>query len=270
MGLGEHHGSWLEWLYTYHIVPQWLPAVVPHSVVVILLLTVLSILATRNLKKIPSGIQNFMEWTVEGLENFTVAAIGEEGRKYTPLIGTFFLYIAFQNLIGLVPGFLAPTSSLSTTIALGLCAIIAVHFLAIREIGFKTWAAHFMGEPKWLAPLMIPLHIVGELARPLSLSLRLFGNIFGEETVLVILAGMSPILLQLAGVPLLALPVQLPMLIFGVFTSLLQALVFSMLLCIYITVTIGEHHAHEHEEHEHGDHVHDDHERDVLANAVPV
>lgn len=269
MGLGAHHGSWLEWLYTLHILPQWVPAVVPHSFVVILILTVLSLLASRNLKKIPSGLQNFMEWAVEGLENFTVSAIGEDGRKYTPLIGTFFLYIAFQNLIGLVPGFLAPTSSLSTTIALGLCAIVAVHYLAIREIGFKTWAMHFMGEPKWLAPLMIPLHIVGELARPLSLSLRLFGNIFGEETVLVILAGMSPVILRTAGLfsgePLLALPVQLPMMLFGVFTSLLQALVFSMLLCIYITVTIGDHHGHEE-----GHDGHGEHDDNILANAVPV
>jgi F-type H+-transporting ATPase subunit a len=264
--LGAHHGSWLEWLYTTGILPAWVPSIVPHSFVVILLLTILSILASRNIKKIPSGVQNFMEWAVEGLENFTVSAIGPEGRKYTPLIGTFFLYIAFQNLIGLVPGMLAPTSSLNTTIALGLCAIIAVHFYAIRDIGFKTWAMHFMGEPKWLAPLMIPLHIVGELARPLSLSLRLFGNIFGEETVLVILAGLSPVLLHLAGMPLVALPVQLPMMLFGVFTSLLQALVFSMLLCIYITVTVGEHHAHEHDGHD----GHDEHERDVLANAVPA
>ncbi|MBW3624795.1 MAG: F0F1 ATP synthase subunit A, partial [Armatimonadetes bacterium] len=174
------------------------------------------------------------------------------------------------NLIGLVPGMLAPTSSLNTTVALGLCAIVAVHFYAIRDIGFKTWASHFMGEPKWLAPLMIPLHIVGELARPLSLSLRLFGNIFGEETVLVILAGMSPFIfehiLQINGVPLLAVPIQLPMLLFGVFTSLLQALVFSMLVCIYITVTIGEHHAHEHDDHE----AHEAHEGEILSNAVPV
>jgi len=268
--LEEHHGSWLEWLYTFHILPEWVPRVLPFSIVVIVLLTVLSILASRDLKKIPSGIQNFMEWAVEGLENFTVSAIGEPGRKYTPLVGTFFLYIAFQNLIGLIPGMLAPTSNLNTTVALGLCAIVAVHYLAIKEIGFKTWAAHFMGDPKWLAPLMIPLHIVGELARPLSLSLRLFGNIFGEETVLVILAGMSPILLHLSGVPLVALPVQLPMMLFGVFTSLLQALVFSMLLCIYITVTIGDHHGHDDHGHGHDDHGHGDHERDPLANAVPV
>jgi F-type H+-transporting ATPase subunit a len=257
----------MEWLYTFGILPEWLPRVVPFNVVVILILVTLSVLASRNLKKIPSGIQNFMEWAVEGLENFTVASIGPDGRKFTPLIGTFFLYIALQNLIGLVPGSLAPTSNLNTTVALALCAIVFVHFYAIRDIGFKTWAMHFMGEPKWLAPLMIPLHIVGELARPLSLSLRLFGNIFGEEMVLVILAGMSPILLQIAGVPLFALPVQLPLLIFGVFTSLLQALVFSMLVCIYITVTIGEHHAHEHDDHD--PHAHEG-GHGVLANATPA
>ena len=263
MSLGEHHGSWLEWLYTTHLLPEWVPAVIPHSFVVILILVVLSILASRNIQKVPGGIQNFMEWVVEGLENFTVASIGEDGRRFTPLIGTFFLYIACQNLIGLIPGMLSPTSSLNTTVALGLTAIVFVHYYALKEIGFKAWATHFMGEPRWLFPLMVPLHIVGEVARPLSLSLRLFGNIFGEETVLVILAGMSPILLQIAGVPLIALPVQLPMMIFGCFTALLQALVFSMLLCIYITVTIGEHHTHADGHMEHDEH-------DILASAVPI
>jgi F-type H+-transporting ATPase subunit a len=263
----EHHGSWLEWLYTAHLVPEWLPRVVPFSFLVILLLAVVSVMASRNVQKVPRGVQNFMEWAVEGLENFVVSTIGEEGRKFTPFIGTYFIYISVMNLIGMVPGFIAPTSSLNTTIALGLTAIIAVHYYAIREIGVLAWAKHFMGDPIWLAPLMVPLHIVGEVARPLSLSLRLFGNIFGEEMVIAILAGLSPVLLRIAGVPLLALPIQLPMMLFGIFTALLQALVFSMLVCIYISVTIGDHHAHEHNAHLGPG---EEHEIDLLADAVPI
>jgi F-type H+-transporting ATPase subunit a len=263
----ENHETLVEWLYKAHLLPEWLPRVVPFSFLVIVLLTVVSVLASRNIQKVPRGTQNFMEWAVEGLENFVISTMGEEGRKYTAFVGTFFIYIAVMNLLGMVPGMMAPTSSLNTTIALGLSAIVAVHYFAIREIGFKAWATHFMGDPKWLAPLMIPLHIVGDVARPLSLSLRLFGNIFGEEMVIGILAGLSPILLRLAGFPVLALPIQLPMMLFGIFTALLQALVFSMLVCIYISVTIGDHHAHEHNAHLGPG---EEHEIDLLANAVPI
>ncbi len=266
----EHHGSIFEWLWTLHILPEWMPRVVPHSLAVILLLTLLSLMATSNIGRIPRGVQNFMEWAVEGLENFCVDTIGPDGRQYTPFVGTCFLYIVVMNLWGLIPLMMSPTSSLNTTIALGLCAIVFVHFYALKANGLKVWASHFVGEPLWLAPLMIPLHIVGELARPLSLSLRLYGNIFGEEMVIAILAGMSPWIIP----HLVALPVQLPMMLFGVFTSFLQALVFSMLVAIYIKVTVGEHGGHDHgEAHEshfedqgHGGHS----EGDLLRDAVPV
>jgi F-type H+-transporting ATPase subunit a len=260
--LEEHSGSLFEWLYTLHILPNWVPRLVPHSFLVIVILAVLAVLATRSIKKVPSGVQNFMEWAVEGLENFTISAIGPDGRRFTPLIGAFFLYILTLNVLGVIPGLISPTTSLNTTIALGLCAIVAVHYHGIKANGIKLWARHFMGEPVWLAPLMIPLHIVGELARPLSLSLRLYGNIFGEDVVIAILAGFSPILLKIAGVPLIALPVQLPMLLFSLFTDFLQALVFTMLLSIYITVTVGDH------SHGHGE-GHEDENR-FLADAVPV
>jgi F-type H+-transporting ATPase subunit a len=251
--LGEPTGNLLEWLYVYHILPQWVPRQAPFSFLMIAVLAVLSILATRNFQKIPGGLQNFMEWTVESLDNFTVGSIGPDGQRFTPLIGGFFPFILFNNLLSVFPGVVTPTASLNTTIALGLCAIIAVHYHGIKANGVKVWASHFVGEPVWMAPLMIPLHIIGELARPLSLSLRLYGNIFGEDVVIAILASFSPILIRIAGVPLVALPVQLPMLLFSLFTDFLQALVFTMLLSIYISVTVGDH-AHGHDEaHEHAE-----------------
>jgi F-type H+-transporting ATPase subunit a len=246
--LEETHGSLLEWLYTLHILPDSVPRYVPHSVLVILILVVLSILATRNIKKTPGGMQNAMEWVVEGLENFSVDAMGgPEGRAHAPIIGSFFLYILFMNLIGLIPGMISPTTKLSTTVALALVAIVYVHYNAIRTIGVKTWASHFVGEPLWMAPLMIPIHIMGEFARPLSLSFRLFGNIYGEDVVIVILAAMSPVL-AVGGIKFLALPVQFPMLVFSAFTDVLQAFVFTLLVAIYISVTVGDH-AHEHDVH---------------------
>jgi len=104
-----------------------------------------------------------------------------------------------------------------------------------------SYIKHFVGEPIFLAPLMLPLHIIGEIAKPISLSVRLFGNIFGEDTILVILAGMSPYIIFKW---LRIIPVQFPMMVFALFTSLVQALIFSVLTMGYLALLLGEHEAH--------------------------
>ena len=103
------------------------------------------------------------------------------------------------------------------------------------ETGFKKWILHLLGEPIWLFPLMFPIHLIGELARPLSLSVRLFGNIFGEETVIAVLAAMSWVIIP----HFISIPYQFPIMLFGVFTSFVQALVFSMLSAIYISIAVA-------------------------------
>jgi F-type H+-transporting ATPase subunit a len=237
-GNGEH-GSLLQFI--YHLgFPHWIPDIVPMSWVVILLLTAISYFATRRMSRVPGKLQNMMELIVSALDGFVKGVVGPQyGPQFTPLIGTFFIYIFMLNILGLIPGFKSPTANLNTTAALGITAFILVQYHAIRIGGLKNYLMHFVGEPIWLAPLNIPVHVIGELARPLSLSLRLYGNIFGEDMVIIILAGLAATALP----AFLPIPFQFPMMMFGLFTGFVQALVFSMLTAIYISVAIT------HEEH---------------------
>lgn len=245
------HGTWLHFLYTYGILPEWMPEAVPNTWLVIIILSLLAYLATRRMERIPGRLQNAIEWTYCALEGFTRNVIGEKGPKFLPIIGTLFIFILAMNLFGIIPGFIAPTANINTTVALALSAFIIVQYFGIREAGLRNYLKHFAGEPIWLAPLMLPLHIIGELARPLSLSIRLFGNVFGEDMVIAILIMIVVTLIgaNLTGaqIPLLALvPVQFPMVLFAIFTSFVQALVFSMLVSIYISIALGDHEEHAH------------------------
>jgi len=211
------------------------------AALVAILLAVTAFFSTRRLKKIPtSRSQNFIEFVVEALDNFVVGIIGPKGRKYTPFFGSLFIFILCMNLIGLIPPFKSPTSNWSITAGLALIVYFTYNISGIVETGFKRWFMHLVGEPVWLAPLMLPIHVIGDIARPLSLSIRLFGNIFGEETVLVVLAGMSRMLVPY----FVAVPYQFPMAIFAIFTSFVQALVFSMLTAIYISIAVADHTEH--------------------------
>jgi len=211
------------------------------SVLVAIGLALFGILSTRRLEKIPTRrIQSVAEFIVQSLDNFVVGIIGPKGRTYTPFIGSLFLYILTMNLLGLVPLFKSPTSSLSITVPLALIVFVVYNYAGIREVGLVPYLKHLAGEPIWLAPLMLPIHVIGELARPLSLSIRLFGNIFGEETVLAILAGLTFVIIPYV----VAIPTQFPMMLFAIFTSFVQALVFTMLATIYISVAIANHEEH--------------------------
>jgi F-type H+-transporting ATPase subunit a len=148
-----------------------------------------------------------------------------------------------MNLLGLIPGLKSPTSNLSITLAMALIVFVMYQYYGIRTVGAKAYFRHLVGEPLWLAPLMLPIHITGELARPVSLAIRLFGNMFGEETIIAILAAMSFVIFRYHGVPIVAIPFQFPMMVFAVFTSFVQALVFSMLSCIYIAIATTSEHA---------------------------
>ncbi len=238
---------------------------------VIALLVIAAAAATKDIRAgspeahDPKGLQNLFEYVVEGLYSFTEGIIGPGGSKYAPLVATFFLYILFNNYIAIVPGFVAPTSTLNMTLALGITAFLSVQYFAIRQNGLGGWLKHFAGNPSdiigWLlSPLMFVLELIGECVKPLSLSMRLFGNIFGEDTVVIQLALFA---LGLGGWKIVHghvveqgqmwaafVPLQLPMMAFALFGGLIQALVFSMLTCIYISL-LTSHEGHEHE-HDHG------------------
>ncbi len=210
------------------------------SIIASALLIVGTLAATKSWTRVPRGLQNVFEWAVQLLRNLVHGFIpGAQGDKYVPYLGTVFLFIFTMNLIGLIPGFRAPTMTISTTAALAITTFIMVQSYAIRATGVVAYAKHFMGDVLWLAPLMVVVEVVGELARPLSLSLRLYGNIFGEDNVIE----------QLMHLGLGAyIPVQFPMLLFAVFTSFLQAFIFTTLWTIYIASKVVHEGGHGHEE----------------------
>lgn len=220
-------------------------ALVYMSWVVILTLVVMSYLGTRRMRRVPGPLQNLLEVAVSALFNFIESILGPDGRRYAPFIATLFLYILFMNLLGVIPGFRSPTSGLNMTVALALCAFLYVQVQAARKNGVVGYLRHFWGEPVWLGPLMFPIHVIGEMAKPLSLSVRLFGNIFGEDKIIAILALMSPFIIK----PWLKyVPLQFPMMAFAVFTSFIQALIFTVLTAGYLSVLIS----HEEEAHASG------------------
>lgn len=213
------------------------------SMLTALVLMLAAFLATRSYSRVPRGIQNLMEWVVGLLRNFVKGMIGETADKYLPYLGTTFLFIFLMNIIGLIPMFRSPTMTLSTTAALGITTFLVVQIYAVRATGVVAYVKHFMGPVAWLAPLMLALEIVSELARPVSLSLRLFGNIMGEDTVIETLMGMGH-----------GLPIQLPIVFLAVLTSFVQAFVFTCLASIYIGTKVAHDEPHGEESHGHEGH----------------
>ncbi len=222
------------------------PDLIPNTLFVVLFLSVFFFLVTLKLKRIPEGNgQTLLEMFVGGIMDFFGGILGEGGRKYLPFVGSFFIFILALNYIGLIPGFQAPTADLNTTLALGITAVIGVQIIAIKENGFGGYMKHLIGNPSWLGFLMFPIEVVAQLSRAGSLAIRLFGNIFGEKSVVIQLTALGAIPV---GAYILPIPVQVPMVFFAMFGGLLQAFVFTLLTTIYIVLFI-EHHDEAHEAH---------------------
>jgi F-type H+-transporting ATPase subunit a len=196
---------------------------------VILLLLVLSVLATKAVKTVPGGFQNFMEVVIGGIENMIVETMGEHGRPFFPLIATLALFILVSNLVGLIPGFFPPTANINTTAACAIIVFITTHVVGIKHHGLG-YVKHFLGPIWWLAPMIFFIEIIGHLSRPVSLTLRLFGNMNGHELVLMVFFALAPFF------------VPLPMMLMGVLVSFIQAFVFMLLAMIYIQGSLD--HAH--------------------------
>lgn len=219
---------------------RWVDVNTVASWIMMATLVVLVRLGTRRMKAVPGRFQSIWEWTYQTLEGFARNMMGDGlGQRFAPLLGTFFLYILFLNLGGIIPGFVSPTTALNTTIALALCCFLAVQYYGFRTRGLR-YVMHFVGEPWWLFPINVPIHVLGELARPLSLSVRLFGNIFGEDTVIAQLVTLGVIAIGARGL-VLPVPVQFPMLLFGIFGAFVQALVFTMLAASYLSGAVVTH-----------------------------
>ncbi len=219
----------IKWLYPWEHVG--------YSLIIIFLLSLIAYLAGRKAKMIPGGLQNAVEALVAGVDDFVCGLLGPKGRRYTPFIGTLFVYILFMNLSGIIPFMKPSTSSWSTTLALALCVFIYVQYAAIREMGFLGYLDHLAGKPRWvmafifvLPLLMFFLHVLAELIRPISLSLRLRSNIWGDDLLLAVLANFG-----IKGLPLLLLNMLM-----GILTAVVQTVVFCLLSTIYFTLALTQ------------------------------
>ncbi len=211
-----------EWAGAHpHVTYMWLA---------MLVLIVLGFLGGKGVSLVPKGAQNVFEVIISGLEEFMVGITGEEGRSSYPLLLTIFLFVLLGNLFGLVPGLYPPTANINTTVALAIIAVAWSHVIGIKMHGAK-YIKHFLGPVPALMPLFFVIEVIGHLARVLSLTLRLFGNMMGHELVV-------GILLMLAG-PFL---VPLPIMAMGILVSLIQAIVFFLLPTMYIAGAIEEAH----------------------------
>lgn len=197
---------------------------------VMAILIVLGILGGKGVKLVPKPIQNVFEVIISGLEEFMVSLTGEEGRSSFPLLMTVFLFVLLGNLCGLVPTLYSPTANINTTLALAVIVVSWSHILGVKKHGV-SYIKHFLGPVPALMPLFFIIEVIGHLARVLSLTLRLFGNMMGHELVVLIL-------LMLAG-PFL---VPLPIMAMGILVSLIQAIVFFLLPTMYIAGAIEEAH----------------------------
>lgn len=203
---------------------------VTYTWLIMLILILLSLVAVKTVKLVPAGGQNFFEMVISGIENFQVDVMGEHGRTVFPLIATLGLFIFISNVMGLIPGLYSPTASLNTTLSCALIVFFTTHYIGIKTHGFK-YIKQFLGPIWWMAPLMLPIEILSHLSRVLSLTLRLFGNIMGEDLVLALL-------ILLAGKFL----APLPMLFLFVFNSFIQAFIFCLLSMMYISAAMEEAH----------------------------
>ncbi len=209
-----------------------------YSLIIVALVSLLAFFASRRNSMVPGRLQLFMEIVVGGLDDFVCGILGPKGKRFTPFIGTLFIYILLMNLMGMVPFMKSSTSSLSTTAALAVCVFLYVQFTAIKENGILGYLDHLAGNPRgviaftvFIPVLLFFIHIISELVKPLSLSLRLANNIWAEDMLLAVSSQFG-----LGGVPLF---------LFNMFITLLggmiQAIVFCLLSTVYFALVMPHH-----------------------------
>jgi F-type H+-transporting ATPase subunit a len=194
--------------------------------IVIFSLTARVVAGTPEEALIPSTkptLRGFFEVVVENLTAFVDSVIVHDGEIYVALIGSLFLYIFLNNVLGLFPGLNPATDNLNTTLSVGIFSFLLYNFEGVRHHGF-AYLKHFLGPIWWLAWLMLPIELISHIVRPLSLGLRLFGNMTGDHTVLSIFLDLIPL-----GVPMIFYAL-------GLFVCFVQAFVFSLLSMVYLSM----------------------------------
>ncbi len=204
-----------------------LPHYIAFTWFIMLLLIVVSIAVSSSLKVMPGHLQNIFEAIIDGIYKFFEDILGkEEIAKHFPLIATLALFILAANLTELIPYFDPPTGKLDTTLSMTLIVFVYYNYLGIKHHGFG-YIKHFTGPIWWLMPYFMPLEFIGHFARILSLSVRLFGNIFGDDLLLAVFFMLFPVL------------IPIPVMFLVIFSALLQAFIFALLTALYIADAIA-------------------------------
>ncbi len=212
----------------HELIPQ--PAVM--ALIVMALLVALSLYLRKNLSvDRPGGLQQTIELFFEIIQGLMKDMIGPHAERHFPLIAGLGLFILTSNWLGMVPGFISPTANMNCTVALAICSFLYYNYQGFRVQGALGYLKHFCGPVIWLAPLMFAIEIVSHLARPFSLSVRLFGNIFAEEMIINTL--------NTAIFPFLT---SLPVMFLGLFASTIQAFIFMLLSMVYIGGAVEQSH----------------------------
>jgi F-type H+-transporting ATPase subunit a len=234
-----------------------LPVHVVHSALVFTLLTIAVLLVWNRLRRadldiVPEGrlsLLTFFETVYQTIAKLCEDIMGHHAPRFVYLVGALALWILFSNLLGVIPGLVPPTDNVNTNASCAIVVFLATHIYGFRAHGIK-YLKHFAGPTPWLAPLMIPIEIIGHLARPLSLTLRLFGNMFGDHMNLMVfvfmMTGLTKAIIH-GPVPLwIFAPVAplIPIIIIGlgIFVAVVQAYVFILLSMSYISGAIAEAH----------------------------
>jgi F-type H+-transporting ATPase subunit a len=206
--------------------PLQVTSTVVNTWIMILVLGVSSFFLGRSFKVRPGMVQNAIEWFVEAIQKIISQNIGgRDPNLFFPLVGTLVLFIGVANLLGLVPGLHSPTPDINTPLALALVVFFSVPYFGIRTQGLWGYLKHYV-QPIFI---MLPIEVASEIARTFSLTFRLFGNILGEEIIIAILFVISPFI------------VPVPMMLFSIFTGVLQAYIFTLLTCVYIGGAVKAH-----------------------------
>jgi F-type H+-transporting ATPase subunit a len=233
LAAGGHEAfSWFELLHLP--VPQYILS----AIMIAVLLTALSAVSFRGKKTadlvIPDPrftLRNMFELILSFLVSLAEDIIGHKAKRYIPLLATSFIFILFMNLLGLIPGFVPPTDKMNITLGLAVVIFLSTHYYGVKENGI-AYFKHFIGPVWWLAWLILPIEIISHLARPMSLSLRLFGNITGDHLILAIFLGLVPFIVPSIFYGL------------GVFVSFMQAFIFTVLSMIYIAGAVAHEEEH--------------------------
>jgi len=205
-----------------------IPEHVLMAMVVVVVCLILFPLIRRRLRTTnPGYFQQVLELGVEWLIRLLTSNIGPQGRKYLPLIGTLGVFILFANLLGIVPGFLPPASNINTTVGLALVSYVYYNMVGFRDKGLVKYLKQLGGPVSWMFPLFFPIEVISQFARPLSLSLRLFGNIFGDHVLMMVFFSLFPLI------------VPLPMICLSMFVAGIQTYIFVLLSTIYIAGAVA-------------------------------